>query len=228
MSDNNRRKSTLYAYAGLSGILAAIAEERSSSHNIPKPDSFRNQLIQWYQAHLTSMRNPSLDTLCLRVLWHEAFLALYADLDFLDRVVGREGYPVGSADITHITDWVNDVSGQHCVIHAMLIVDRIRTLGIGAEPSIHVPAALFYAGCVIYCHIQYGQPPSSERLKANMAELQCIAQSDAEGSRVDVDSLQHLDSSVLHEVIDFLRRQGHWGLSRRFASILDLVFTDWE
>ncbi|KAK4072883.1 transcriptional regulator family: C2H2 zinc finger and Fungal Specific TF [Trichoderma aggressivum f. europaeum] len=220
--------SFMNAYVLLSGHNAAIQEARCATLNEAMIGDFHCRLTTWYEAYFPSIRYPSRDPHCLMVLWHETFMSLYVCFDLLERVIGREGSSMRDGDLARIRDWVTRVEGQRCVIHAMLIYKRLQTLPIIAEPAIHVPKALFYAGLVVYCYAKF-RPDEAPHGDIDIPELRT-----SDLGRVSVPtsaepttaSLRQFDPSTLYNVTDLLRRQGHWELSRRFSSILEALIDD--
>ncbi|RFU74224.1 zinc finger rsv1 [Trichoderma arundinaceum] len=220
--------SFMNAYALLSGHNAAIQEARCATLNEAMIGDFRCRLTTWYEAYFPSIRYPSRDPHCLIVLWHEAFMSLYVCFDLLERVIGREGSSMRDGDLARICDWVTGIDGQRCVVHAMLIYKRLQTLPISAEPAIHVPKALFYAGLVVYCYAKFRSNEVFQR-DIDIPELRSSdlgrvsTQTPADPPTA---SLRQFDPSTLYNVTDLLRRQGHWELSRRFSSILEALIDD--
>ncbi|KAH7110239.1 fungal-specific transcription factor domain-containing protein [Dactylonectria macrodidyma] len=218
----------LNTYALLAGHSAAICEARCATLNDAMIGDFRCRLTTWYEAYSPSIRYPSRDPHCLMVLWHEAFMSLYVCFDLLERVIGREGPSIRDGDLARIRSWVTELEGQRCVIHAMLIYKRLHTLPISAEPAIHVPKALFYAGLVIYCHAKFrsAEAPPGDIDIPELRSSNLGRESAQNAAEPPTASLRQFDSSILYNVADLLRRQGHWELSRRFASILEALIDD--
>ncbi|PNP49027.1 hypothetical protein THARTR1_10238 [Trichoderma harzianum] len=220
--------SFMNAYVLLSGHNAAIQEARCATLNEAMIRDFHFRLTTWYEAYFPSIRYPSRDPHCLMVLWHETFMSLYVCFDLLERVVGRDGSSMRDGDLARIRDWVARVEGQRCVIHAMLIYKRLQTLPIIAEPAIHVPKALFYAGLVVYCYAKF-RPNEAPNGDIDIPELRSsdLGRVSAPAStELPTASLRQFDPSTLYNVTDLLRRQGHWELSRRFSSILEALIDD--
>jgi hypothetical protein len=155
-------------------------------------------------------------------------VALNPGFDLLERVIGREGPSIRDGDLARIRSWVAELEGQRCVIHAMLIYKRLQTLPISAEPAIHVPRALFYAGLVIYCHAKFRstEAPLGDIDIPELRSSNLGRESAENAAEPPTASLRQFDSSILYNVADLLRRQGHWELSRRFASILEALIDD--
>lgn len=220
--------SFMNAYVLLSGHNAAIQEARCATINETMIGDFHCRLTTWYDAYFPSIRYPSRDPHFLVVLWHETFMSLYVCFDMLERVIGREGSSISDGDLARIRDWAARVEGQRCVIHAILIYKRLQTLPIIAEPAIHVPKALFYAGLVVYCYAKF-RPNDALHGDVDIPELRSSdlgrlsAQTSTEPPTA---SLRQFDPSTLYNITDLLRRQGHWELSRRFSSILEALIDD--
>ncbi|RKK84551.1 hypothetical protein BFJ71_g14504 [Fusarium oxysporum] len=219
---------SMNAYVLLAGHSAAIREARCATFNESMIGDFRRRLTTWYEAYLPSIRHPSRDPHCLLVLWHETFMSLYVSFDLLERVIGREGPSIRDGDLARIRGWVVEPEGQSCVIHAMLIYKRLQALPISTEPAIHVPRALFYAGLVAYCHAKF-RPAEASHSDIDIPELRSSdlglmsARNSAEPSTTNC---RQFDSTTLYNITDLLYRQGHWELSRRFASILEAPIED--
>jgi hypothetical protein len=219
---------SMNAYVLLAGHSAAIREARCATFTESMIVDFRRRLTTWYEAYLPSIRHPSRDPHCLLVLWHETFMSLYVSFDLLERVIGREGPSIRDGDLARIRGWVVEPEGQSCVIHAMLIYKRLQALPISTEPAIHVPRALFYAGLVAYCHAKF-RPAEASHSDIDIPELRSSdlglmsARNSAEPSTT---TFRQFDSTTLYNITDLLYRQGHWELSRRFASILEAPIED--
>ncbi|KAL6792662.1 hypothetical protein J3E68DRAFT_377410 [Trichoderma sp. SZMC 28012] len=220
--------SFMNAYVLLSGHNAAIQEARCATLTETMIGDFHYRLTTWYDAYFPSIRYR--DPHFLIVLWHETFMSLYVCFDLLERVIGREGSSMRDGDLARIRDWTARVEGQRCVIHAMLIYKRLQTLPIIAEPAIHVPKALFYAGLVVYCYAKFrpndaphGDVDIPELRSSDFGRLSMHTQTSTEPPTA---SLRQFDPSTLYNITDLLRRQGHWELSRRFSSILEALIDD--
>jgi len=215
----------MQAYGLLAGQIASICEMRGATLDDSRTASdIRRRLTSWYETHFPSIRVSSRDTLCLAILWHEAFMALYISFDLLERVIGREGSQVSEEDVRRVRAWVNTVEGRRCLMHAVLVFKRLQGLPISATPAIHVPKALFYAGLVIYCHVKLRSGDAAAHGDFDIAEVR------ASELRYTTDlpaaAVHQLDSSSLYGIADLLRRQGHWELSRRFGFILEALIDD--
>lgn len=218
--------SFMNAYVLLSGHNAAIQEARCATLTEAMIGDFHYRLTTWYDAYFPSIRYR--DPHFLIVLWHETFMSLYVCFDLLEHVIGREGSSMRDGDLARIRDWTARVEGQRCVIHAMLIYKRLQTLPIIAEPAIHVPKALFYAGLVVYCYAKF-RPNDAPHGDVDIPELRSSDLGRLSGqtsTEPPTASLRQFDPSTLYNITDLLRRQGHWELSRRFSSILEALIDD--
>ena len=229
----NPYDSNMYAYAVLAGITASIQEERATTLDTSWRDIFRNRLLSWHKARFHNVCESNEDPLCLIILWHEAFMSLYVDMDLLEQAIGRDGVMPSYHTLERVRLWVSSSEARRCVLHALFIQKRMESLPAGVEPAIHVPKALFYSAIVIYCYIKFAPsvaPFTPSQDDVNIPELQIselaspVYQTGREGVRQV--KLSPVDSSSLCNVVDLLRRVGHWELSRKFASILENLVND--
>ncbi|KAK2468869.1 hypothetical protein H9L39_19461 [Fusarium oxysporum f. sp. albedinis] len=220
---------SMNAYALLAGYSASICEARCAALHEETIVDFRCRVSNWYKTYSPGIYYPGRDPHCLMVLWHEAFMLLYVSFDWIERVVGREGQPMLPEDLARIRSWVAGLQGQRCAIHAMLIHKSLQALSISAEPAIHAPKALFHAGLVMYCHAKF-RASNAPHVEIDIPELRRNELGHFSTRTTDPGplavSLDQLDSSTLYNVTDLLRRQGHWELSRRLASVVEVLIDD--
>lgn len=225
--------SHMYAYAALAGIIASVQERRATALDSSSVEKFRNSLLSWQNDRFRSIHESSDDPLCLTVLWHEAFLTLYADFDLLEQSIGRDGVTPLHETLDRVRIWASSSEARRCVLHALFVQKHMESLPVGMEPAIHVPKALFYSAIVIYCYIKFTPsvaPYTPSQDDVNIPELQVSEltspayQSGGTGARQV--KLSPVDSSILCNLVDLLRRVGHWELSRKFASILEALIND--
>lgn len=218
--------SLMTAYGILAGHVAAIHEARCGGLGDNVVQDIRRQLMSWHDTYASFVRHPNRDQLCLMVLWHEAFMASYAEFDMMESVAGRDGPALKAGDIQRIQRWVAEDEGKRCATHAMLIYKRLQSVNISAEPAIHVPKALFYAGLVLYFHAKYRTNPALED-DVDAPELrQRLLRQDRIDPFPAAAGNPRFDPSSVHGIVDLLRRHGHWELSRRFASTLEVLIDD--
>ncbi|KAF5227201.1 hypothetical protein FANTH_14829, partial [Fusarium anthophilum] len=149
-------KSTFYAYAQLAGHYAHLSEARCRGVLEDHAATIRQRLTLWYDKVVGDIVDKNHDQFSLVGLWHQAFMALYVNFDFLERIVGREGAPPTPLEADEVSRWVCSNDGIRCAVHAALIIKRHSMQVITEESAIHVPLSLFYAGIVVYCCIKFG------------------------------------------------------------------------
>lgn len=225
--------SNMYSYAALAGIIASIQEKRATNLESSSLETFRHSLLSWYKNRFRHNREGNDDPLCLAILWHEAFLTLYANFDLLEQAIGRDGVSPLHGTLDSARAWASASEARRCVVHALFIQKHMEALPVGVEPAIHVPKALFYSAIVIYCYIKFTPsvaPYTPSQDDVNIPELQISElaspsyQTERAGGRQV--KLSPVDSSILCNVVDLMRRAGHWELSRKFASILETLVND--
>ncbi|KAJ8125105.1 hypothetical protein O1611_g8533 [Lasiodiplodia mahajangana] len=105
-------------------------------------------------------------------------------------------------------------------------------LPIGLEPAIHVPKAAFYSAMVVYTYIKFkpsADPYAPSHDEVDIPELQVSGSNGAlnpASDKVSSAFFSPVEPSILCNAIDLLRRIGHWEISRRFASILQILLDD--
>ncbi|KAF4415234.1 hypothetical protein FACUT_13565 [Fusarium acutatum] len=210
-------KSTFYAYAQLAGHYAHLSEARCRGALEDHATTIRQRLTLWYDEIVGGIVDKNHDQFSLMGLWHQAFMALYVDFDFLERIVGRDETPPTSLEEDEVSRWVRSNDGIRCVVHAALIIKRHSMQAITEESAIHVPLSLFYAGIVVYCYIKFG----GLAIQRNV-DIMELNGSEASSTVIT----EKMGPSTLYTVTDILRRHGHWDLSRRLASILSFLIEE--
>ncbi|KAH8705418.1 fungal-specific transcription factor domain-containing protein [Talaromyces proteolyticus] len=213
------------SYASLAGIYASISEARASSLSDETACNLQRSLMLWADLWYASTKELE-DSCCLMVLWNEAFMFLYADFDLLERVIGREGTSRQEEDIDAARKWTTSFDGKRCAAHAVLVLKHLELMPVGSEPAIHAPLAAFHAGIVVYVHtLLVG--PESRPIEFDIPELpvRFSALRRTLGSRT-ISQGYKIDATTLSALTDLLRRQGHWEISRKFASILEVLLED--
>ena len=209
-------------YAALEDISSAIVEARvNDSLNERFTDKVEQCLLLFYRRHL---HESTFEPLRVggRVLWHYLFILLHADLNLLERSIGRDGAHLEPPELARIDQWASSSSAKRCVAHAILIHKSLEHFPLTSEPAIHIPRIMFASAVCLLCHSKYDSGGNIVTLKAS--ELQLL--------RVDADTLVKdakgaLSTDVgigpLCGLADLLQRIGHWNISRMFASILGIV-----
>ena len=226
------RKAQMFAYASLAGLVAAIQERRASDLDADAKQHFRNLLLTWHQEHYKHIQGPRKNHINLLIFWHAAFMALYADFDMLELSIGRDGRRVAQETREGINDWAASPEARRSILHALLVLRHLEMLPIGLEPAIHVPKAAFYSAMVVYSYIKckpLADPYMPLEDEMNLPELQVAGSTSilhSNGDKVTIAMFSPVEPSILCNAIDLLRRIGHWEISRKFASILQILLDD--
>ncbi|KAI1357482.1 fungal-specific transcription factor domain-containing protein [Xylaria arbuscula] len=226
------RRAQMFAYASLAGLVAAIQEKRASILDAESKQHFRNMLLSWHHEHYKHIQSPRKNHINLLIFWHRAFMALYADFDVLELSIGRDGRLLAQETRKRINDWASSPEGRRSVLHALLVLRHLEMLPIGLEPGIHVPKAAFYSAIVVYSYIKCKPSvnpcvPLEDDL--DLPELQVAGSTSnlhANGDKATIAMFSPVEPSILCNAIDLLRRIGHWEISRKFASILQILLDD--
>lgn len=158
------------------------------------------------------------------VLWHLIWISLHADMELLERSVGRDGSKLCQSDLTNVQEWAESPDARRVVAHAMTIRKVMEHFPLTSEPAIHIPRALFYSAICLFCYSKYGSSlgeqnkwdfPEFQLLHVNVASL--LRGAKGSSSRNDE------DFGPVYGFADLLQRIGHYEVSRKFASILGVV-----
>ena len=220
-------RSNMYPYASLAGIVASIQEAKAGTCSDDDILTFRNTLLAWYQSNSKQLEDPQSGPLNLLILWHAAFVALYAELDVFEVSIGRDGASQVEPATNTIRAWALSSRARRGLLHALFVLKHSETLSLGTEPAIHVPKALFSSILVVYCHVRFSPTadlfmPAQEEIDLPEIRLPSLTRAyDRNQLQAGAANLPPVDSSMLCNAIDLLRRIGHWELSRRFATTLE-------
>ncbi|KAN0120296.1 Fungal specific transcription factor domain containing protein [Hyaloscypha variabilis] len=220
------------AYAFLAGIAARICETRKLGELDESARSeFVKSLVEWHQEF--SRSRDTTDPLCLMVLWHSTFMTLLADLDMLERAVGRDTPEALASSTEDFRRWVSSLDAKRCIVHGLLAHKHVKELQMGMEPAIHIPRTLFQAGMTLFCYTLPQVPPldmgrdNSPQALLALPEMKLIDPSSAmyifEPGRKCSDKISAIEASALCNITDLLQRIGHWEIARKYASTLESV-----
>lgn len=223
------------AYTVLEGICANIVEHHVDSNTISiqsKNDETLNTLMSFHRHFLQESVAWEADHMDMSILWHLAFMTMFADFDLLERAIGRDGSDFSSEDQLAVSVWANSEQARRCVIHGLIIQKKLENLPLGFEPAIHVPRAMFQAGIAFFCYTRFGSQPGSEQRETGATgetlewpEFKMISVNpalllfQASGYKHGKPNTTETNAS-LSALTDLLRRIGHWEIARRFAAIL--------
>ena len=115
----------------------------------------RAQLHAFARRFLTFPASEESESQGLQVLWYSTFTSIYADLDLLEKRVGREGAGITTEENVGVLDWAESCSARAAVVHALLVKKQVKSMKVLYEPAIHVPRSLFSAGVVLFCYSKF-------------------------------------------------------------------------
>ena len=218
-----------HVYLELQALSTSAAEARNT--NSPtRRQSCEDTLMVFHESHVSPKTEHTPDPYCLPVLWHSIFLSLYANINRLELVIGKEGFTESQNHVAYARSWASSPDGQRCALHAALILRELKQKKIGTEPPIHIPRIIFRAALIWFCYTRFGSDTASSQQDVEFPELQNIGlgtQSlmfEANGFKASRPTTA--ESSTFCGLVDILRRAGHWGISQLFASLLDLLLPD--
>ncbi|KAJ5757372.1 uncharacterized protein N7511_006066 [Penicillium nucicola] len=235
-ADEPRLSNSISPFNGFStylelGSLAASAVEAKSTNNTAQQNFYEDAMVNFYDSKIASRGSQTTETYFLTVLWHSAFISLYADTNCIELAIGKEGLAESELHREHIREWASSTNAQRCALHATLILHELQKSPIGTEPPLHVPRIVFRAALIWFCYTEFGSTMSINRHSSvEFPELQKIGINcqrltfEANGFKVLRPTIS--ESSTLCGLLDILPRVGHWGISRLFASILNLLVPD--
>ncbi|KAJ5725009.1 uncharacterized protein N7483_006366 [Penicillium malachiteum] len=218
------------AYGALESINARLVDlKESHEFDYMNCQDISNLLIEWWNTYHPLNQEP----FCLRVLWQSIFIYLYADVDLLERAIGRDG-DISSCEATaQVREWASTPNASLCLIHASLIARHIEQMNISVEPAIHVPRALFSATLTYICVARYA-PKHIIRPDAFLSPEMKMLGNEAcmwQGLREAGYSLSGEGSMVvefddMYRLINLLQRCGKWGISQAFATVLSIALEE--
>ncbi|PLB49967.1 hypothetical protein P170DRAFT_508237 [Aspergillus steynii IBT 23096] len=223
------------SYAILESIGSLALEDRGSAgmQHSATVEKCQRLLIQWFlqrQNHNTENAPPSssttADPFCLRILWHSTFMHLYTRFDDLECECGREGEMLSQQKSTYAASWAKSTNAKRALLHAALIQREFQTHALGAEPAIHVPMALYYAGLAWASFTQFGASEdahidrNAEHLDSPELRLLGINQMKFFAEVMGNIQMGRPASGPLFRAIDLLGKINHWKLSQNLSSTL--------
>jgi hypothetical protein len=226
------RRSSFIAYSSLANV-GACAMDLSSPGRTPVNGLEANAqgLSKWHKIYLCDARDGSMDVQCLRVLYHQYSLLLYADFMLLERALSDRRT---QADIEWIQAWATSSMAPPAMLHACLLQKHASDVKLGTVPPIHLPRAIFCAGVVFIAIYRYFPTPIGKtyisRWKADTLNMHHAA-SIALGERQQIEqmaswvceTLNSRLSTMPYACINLLRKLGQWGVSEVFADTLQAL-----
>ena len=161
------------AYTVLEGICANVVENRlggSTASMQSRSDEILDVLTSFHRRFLQESAAWEADHMDMTILWHLAFMTMFADFDLLERAIGRDGADLSLEDQLTIATWANSDQGRRCVVHGLIIQKKLENLPLGFEPAIHVPRAMFRAGIAWFCYTRFGPRQDANQRTMSAAE----------------------------------------------------------
>jgi hypothetical protein len=221
------------AYTVLGGICANIVEDRlngTARSAESRTDEIMLTLTSFHRHFLQETASWEADHMDMSILWHLAFMMMFADFDLLERAIGRDGSDLSPEDLDAVATWANSNEARRCVVHGLIIQKKLENLPLGFEPAIHVPRAMFQAGIAWFCYTRFGSEQEGSQQttmteNADYPEFKVVGVNpglllfQASGYKHGKPTTTETNAS-LSGLTDLLRRIGHWEIARRFAAIL--------
>lgn len=223
-------------YIRLESIGSHIMEQKLASfacnRQIEILEHFEPQLIQIFDQNVrANSEATNFEPYCLEVLWHSVFISLLVDISRLELALGREGHEGSIHHRDYLHTWSSSREAQRCALHGVLILRKLQAIPVGLEPAIHVPRAIYRAATVLYVYCEFGRDGNTSDiltgLDMNFPEISLLKMNgeallfEANGYRKSKPKAS--ESSTLCGLVDLLHRIGHWGLSRKFAEVFNIL-----
>lgn len=181
-------------------------------------------LVIFRKSVFTNAANTVQMELQMHILWHVTFVAALANLDLLERSVGRDGNALNLEDQSEVVSWANSSDGARCILHALMIGKYTQSMTISQAMALHVPRAVFWASLAISTFVRFKVRSSLATTFADH-HFEEIDPAQLEEARLlstisGAETALKLATSTMR---DLLQHHGHWGLCRRFASILNEI-----
>jgi hypothetical protein len=223
------KQSPFVAYGMLANIGACISDYRQAELlSDSSKQVLAERLVEWHEIHAASAAKQESDTFALFVLWHSCFIALYSDVDMLERVSGRGGHRVTEDCLQIARQWAASKDGLRCLTHSHLLQDHVENMGMTSTPPIHVPRGLFFAGLVSITFYRFNETLGrASMLHQQATELPEIRVLNTSRNSHSLESLAVSGrygqncTGLVYEIVDLLRKMGRWGISDQFAELLD-------
>lgn len=229
--------SSFAAYASLANLGAYLVEQvQSGPLSSAHVAVHSSGLAKWYRAYLSGLRNSSIDSLCLRILWHHYSSLLYVDVWSVERSLDAQSE---QSVVPPTIAWAASDRAACAMFHTFLLQKLASELPMRTIPPIHLPRTIFTAGVVFAAYSRFA-PHANGRLDSStgyrhlvsswedwMLAMPCtklLAESEGQQPKQVVSSvctaLSQRTSSLPYGCIDLLRKLSRWGVSSVFADTL--------
>ena len=172
------------------------------------------------------LRGSKADRFGLEVLWHAIFITLLVDINRLELAVGREGRDESSRQRSYADKWASSADCQRCAIHGALILRKLGSMSLNAEPPVHVPRVLYSAALIWYSYCVFGDGSDNGTFQSfpELSQLGISGQTFlAEVNGYQVGRPRATQSTTLSGMVDLLFCMGHWGLSKALAEQISFL-----
>ena len=160
-----RNRSQFNSYVVLQNISARICEGQARGKVVlgsQEYESLLHDLLDWRAMFARQLQDnhSQPDAFDLMTLWHASFLNLLADLNKLERALGRDGLHSVflESDITYAVNWSKSAAADRCVLHALAIQEKLSQMRLSIEPAMHIPHCAFLAGIITYSCLRFRRP----------------------------------------------------------------------
>lgn len=218
-------------YVALESISAHVLELRTTGLlNESSKDRIVRALCELSASVDWHLQCGDHDNLGLRVLWHSDFMVMTADFDILELAIGRDG-PCAATVLGQLIPWFESLDLCRCLLHALLLLERVERMSVAKEPAVHLGRGLFHASVLwAALSLRFGDTQITWRMDAmSFAEfrhLDASAMLDIwERSGLLQQHPQKVWRSLAHRSCRLLQKLGPWGLFDSFAHIL---LTIWD
>ncbi|OJJ96270.1 hypothetical protein ASPACDRAFT_54647 [Aspergillus aculeatus ATCC 16872] len=213
------------AYGLLESISAHVSEaRRSNTLDDQEVGRLSHMLMWWWGSNSTqsTLHDNEDDPFALQILWHSTYIAIYADLDLLERASGRDGESAAQASYPLVRSWSGSLGASKCLVHAFLLQRYVEKMRVAAEPAIHIPRGLFHAALCWFAFTRIGGQQGVDVRAFEAPEVQLSDSHAAPPGALGKAGRDCIlaDANQVHRLIDMLSRVGRWGISSSFASVL--------
>lgn len=214
---------TVYMILQSIGMAARSLHRRNSSDEC-NLEALLKSLVTFRRSVLKNEGSTVQSDLQMHVLWHATFVAALANLDLLERAVGRDGNALSPEDQSAVISWANSSDGARCILHALMIGKYTQSITISQAVAMHVPRAVFWASLTISTFVRFEARRTLAAIFTDH-DFEEIEPGQLEETKLlsATCGAETALKMVMSTMRGLLQHHGQWGLSRRFASILSEI-----
>ena len=208
----------------LAGIEAQVLEMENledESQILAATDNATSQLLKWRDAFNAAESRE----LVLLISWHAIFVSLFASIDMITQIAGRLGPARAQAAYGRVKTWRASQLSYRAMLHVTLVWRLVSELPVATEPPINLLRKLFHCGVVAVIFRRAGD---QKHEMGNWAELLTSAPPSTSHSREEHKWLTTEGNifAIVRRILATLRGMGPWGVGKRFAHILALIWSE--